>query len=323
MLTLKDHTKITIPKARRAQIRVWSLMNTKGLSLAARQGIQVVAVQEVVLYGAELWWQGQKDTVQEVQKWLNEQGRRVTRCFMMTPPGPLTKDTALRPAELLFNYRVQRYMLRQMMMPDMVGGGRMIELKGNVVHRVEGIDELIRGELLKRRSYERMTSLENKKRLKGKVIILEEEEALEEAKREMEGVVLWMDGSRKEDEWVGCVVVWTEEMRSERWVQLGRQKEGYDAGMYAMSKAVKSVDKICREKELRRVMVFTDTQANLQRIHSDGPGPGQALVLWAMNWESELLEKCLQVECRWVPAHKGVEGNEKAHQQTTKAAYQH
>jgi len=38
--------------------------------------------------------------------------------------------------------------------------------------------------------------------LKGKVIIQEEEQAMEEAKREKDGLVLWTDGSRKEDEWV-------------------------------------------------------------------------------------------------------------------------
>jgi hypothetical protein len=72
MLTLKDHTKITMAKARRAQNRVRSLMNKKGLSPGACRRIQVAAVQAVALYGSELWWQGQKDRAQEVQKLLND-----------------------------------------------------------------------------------------------------------------------------------------------------------------------------------------------------------------------------------------------------------
>jgi len=64
VLTLKDHTKKTLAKARTAQNRVRSLMNNKGLSPGACQRIPVAAVQAVVLYGSELWWRGQKDRAQ-------------------------------------------------------------------------------------------------------------------------------------------------------------------------------------------------------------------------------------------------------------------
>jgi len=42
-----------------------------------------------------------------------------------------------------------------------------------------------------------------------------------------------------------------------------------------------------------------------------------------MNWTDALARKNIQVEYRWVPAHKGIEGNEEADQQATKAAYKH
>jgi ribonuclease HI len=106
-------------------------------------------------------------------------------------------------------------------------------------------------------------------------------------------------------------------------VHLGRQKEVFDAEMYAMSEAVKIADEICGRKEVRRVTIFTDSQATLRRIQTDKPGPGQVLALQTMNWESELTEKNIRVEYRWVPAHKGVEGNEDADLQATKAAYKH
>jgi len=324
MLTLNDHTKKTFAKARRAQNRVRSLMAKKGLSPEGCQRIQIAAVQAVALYGAELWWKGQKNRAQEVQKVLNEQGRRVTGCFRTTPQGALMNDAGLRPANAILHNRVRRYKMRQMMMPDASGGGRMIEMDGNVVRRVEGIDELILEDYpLERRFYEGITLPEVKKRLKGQVIIQDEEQALEEAKREREGLVLWTDGSRKEDEWVGCAVAWKEERWSKRRVHLGRQKEAFDAEMYAMSEAVKIADEICGRKEVRRVTIFTDSQATLRRIQSDEPGPGQVLALRTMNWESELLKKNIQVEYRWVPAHKGIEGNEEADLQATKAAYKH
>jgi len=175
------------------------------------------------------------------------------------------------------------------------------------------------------RRYEGTTLPEVKKRLQGQVIIQDEEQALEEAKKERDGLVLWTDGSRKEDEWVGCAVVWEEGGRwNKRRVHLGRQKEAFDAEMYAMSEAVKIADEICGKKGVRRVTVFMDSQATLRRIQSDEPGPGQVLALRTMNWESELTEKNIRVEYRWVvPAHKGVEGNEEADLQATKAAYKH
>jgi len=95
MLTLNDHTKKTLVKARRAQNRVRSLMTKKGLSLEGCKRIQVAAVQAVALYGSELWWHGQKNRAQQVQTLLNEQGRRVTGCFRTTPQGALMNDMGL------------------------------------------------------------------------------------------------------------------------------------------------------------------------------------------------------------------------------------
>jgi len=325
MLTLNDHTKKIFAKPRSSQNRVRSLMNTKGLNLEGCQRVQVAAVQALALYGAELWWKGQQNRANEVQQILNEQGRRVTGCFRTTPRGALMNDAGLRPANAILNNRVRRYKMRQMIMLDAAGGGRVIKMEGNVVRRVEGIDQLILEDYpLERRSYERTTLPETRERLKGQVIIQEEEQALEEARKERDGLVLWTDGSRKEDEWVGCVVVWG---REERWnkmrVHLGRQKEAFDAEMYAMSEAVKIADEIGDKKEVRRVTIFTNSQATLQRIQSDEPGPGQALVLRTLNWESDLTDKNIQVEYRWVPAHKGVEDNEEADLQATKVAYKH
>jgi len=197
----------------------------------------------------------------------------------------------------------------------------MLETRGNVCQRVQGIDELIPEEFRERRIYQPTTLPKVRKSLKGKVIIQEEEEAKREAVMEREGLVLWTDGARKEDEWTGCAVVWKREKWEKRRIHLGRQKEAFDAEMYAMSEAVKIANEIAEKEGAMRVTIFTDSQATLRRIQSDEPGPGQVLALRTMIWESELLRKNTQVEYWWVPAHKGIEGNEKADQQATKAAY--
>jgi len=234
-------------------------------------------------------------------------------------------DAGLRLAKALLNNRVRRYKLRQMMMPDAEGGGKMLEVQRNVLQRVEGIDELIlEDKPFKRRSYERTTLPIEKRRLKGKVIIQDEKQVLEEAKLERDGLVFWTDGARKEDEWVGCAVVWEEEGRwIKRRVHLGQQREAFDAEMYAMSEAMKIADEMAKKKEVTRVMVFTDSQPTSRRIQSDEPEPGQVLALRTINWTDALARKKIHVEYRWVPAHKGIERNEEADQQATKAAYKH
>jgi len=161
-------------------------------------------------------------------------------------------------------------------MPDAEVGGKRLEVQRNVLQRVEGIDEFIpEDKLFERRSYERTTLPMEKRCLKGNVKIQDEEQALEEAKLERDGLDFWTDGSRKEDEWVRCAVVWEEEGRwKQRRVHLGRQKEVFDTEMYAMSEAMKIADEMAKQKEVTRVTVFTDFQATLRRIQSDEPGPG-------------------------------------------------
>ena len=107
-------------------------------------------------------------------------------------------DVGLRPAVALHNYRVRRYQLRQMMMPDAQGGRRMLEIRRNVLQRVEEIDELIpEDKPFERRSYEWTTLPTEKRCLKGEVIIQDEEQAMKEAKLERDGLVFWTDGSRQ------------------------------------------------------------------------------------------------------------------------------
>jgi hypothetical protein len=87
---------------------------------------------------------------------------------------------------------------------------------------VEWIAELIPEDYpLKRRMYEGTSLPEINKWLKGQVIIQEEEQALGEVRKEREGLVLWADESRKEDEWTGCAVVWKEGRWNKRRVHLG------------------------------------------------------------------------------------------------------
>jgi len=244
-------------------------------------------------------------------------------CFRTTPQGALMNDAALRLAEAFLNIHFRHYQLRQMMMPDALGRGRMIRQEWPMAHSVEGIEELIPEECLERRSYEYATLPDSRQCLGDTVIIQEEALAKKEAEEDREGLVLWTDSSRKQDEWVGCAVVWKEEWWQKRRVHHGQQKEAFDAEMDAVAEAVKIAENICRKQAVTAAMVFTDSQTSLTRIQLDQPGPEQVLALQTMWCETDILKRAIPVEYWWVPAHKRITGNDQVDQRATKVAYKH
>jgi hypothetical protein len=71
----------------------------------------------MALYGAELWWQGQKDQIGGIQRLINQQARDITGAFLTTPIGPLLWEAALEPAESLLEARQLSYTTRLLGLP--------------------------------------------------------------------------------------------------------------------------------------------------------------------------------------------------------------
>lgn len=84
-LNLKDHYQTRFRKARKAEARVRSLCRGQGLAPALARRVQIAAVQAVALYGAELWWRGQKARTEGIQLMVNRQARAITGTFKTTP----------------------------------------------------------------------------------------------------------------------------------------------------------------------------------------------------------------------------------------------
>lgn len=115
----------------------------------------------------------------------------------------------------------------------------MLQTRGSVLQRVEGINELIQKEFRERRSYERTILPISLERLKGKVIIQEEDQAKAKERKTREGLILWTDQSRREDEQVGCAVVWERNGGWEQsWIHLSQRKKAFDTEVYALSEAI-------------------------------------------------------------------------------------
>ncbi len=80
--------------------------------------IQIAAVQAIALFGAEIWWRGQKMYQEEIQKLLNRQARAITGMYRSTPVGPLMSESGLVPAHVLLDYRQRNYAYRLLTLPD-------------------------------------------------------------------------------------------------------------------------------------------------------------------------------------------------------------
>ena len=117
-LSFKAHYQTCMRKAQAAENRIQHLCQNHGLAPGLAHQVQVAAVQSVALYGAELWWQGQKDRLVGIQLMINRQARAITGMLKSTPVGPLVREAGLTPAEALLEARQLRYTTRLLSLPE-------------------------------------------------------------------------------------------------------------------------------------------------------------------------------------------------------------
>lgn len=70
-LKFTSHINERMRRARTAEVQIKSLTRIHGLVPGLVRQIQIAVVQSTALYGAELWWKGQKNHEQTVQQMLN------------------------------------------------------------------------------------------------------------------------------------------------------------------------------------------------------------------------------------------------------------
>ena len=117
-LKLTSHINERMRRARIAEIQIRSLTKTYGLVPGLVRRIQLAVVQSTALYGAELWWKGQKNHEHTVQQLLNRQARSITGMYPSTPIHPLLAEAGLIPASTLLDQRQRLYAYRLLTLPD-------------------------------------------------------------------------------------------------------------------------------------------------------------------------------------------------------------
>ena len=66
------------------------------------------------------------------------------------------------------------------------------------------------------------------------------------------------------------------------------------------------------EMEKPKLVICIDNQAAILAVYNPGASSGQYLVKWIVRLIDGLRRQNIEVELHWVPAHIGIEGNEKA-----------
>ncbi|KKA16155.1 reverse transcriptase, partial [Rasamsonia emersonii CBS 393.64] len=265
-LTFKVHYQTRLRKARMAEARVQSLCRQQGLPPGLVRRIQVAAVQAVALYGAELWWQGQKDRLAGLQQLVNRQARAITGMFRTTPIGPLVREAGLEPAETLLEARQLGYTIRLLSLPRDHLAKRIlpITLWEGDQHAQPGEQPLrdrawaetssrgpwSLGQHLARRlagtlpvdpseGFEE-TMWTPAGPFPGQIKVLPMEEAIQAAQRARPGLTLWSDGSRLENGRTGAGIAWQNPQGAwqSQEIPLGKGKEVFDAELMGVCRAL-------------------------------------------------------------------------------------
>ncbi len=178
-------------------------------------------VQSIALYGAELWWRGQKNHKHTIQKLINRQGRAITSMYPSTLIHPLLSEAGLIPAQLVLDSRQKAYAYRLLTVPDCHPTKQILPISlregdENSLPGEQPEDTLIctkstkpktLGQLLAQQvanncaidpadDVEPAPSPGLEIYFSGDIVIETKKKALEEAKKYRTGNVVWVDGSK-------------------------------------------------------------------------------------------------------------------------------
>ena len=188
---------------------------------------------------------------------INRQARSITGMYSSTPIHPLLCEAGLIPASILLDYRQRVYAHRLLSFPDLHPakeilpinlregdkGFRPEELPENTLMWTQNVRTRLYGQWLAwqitidhsidpAEGVEPVTKLTFHSSLKPDIIVKGKREAIEEAKKDKAGLVLWTDGSKLDQGHAAAAVCWEDKPAGEwkeKSIFLGKNKEILDA----------------------------------------------------------------------------------------------
>lgn len=263
--------------------------------------------------------------------------------YPSTPVQALISEAGLVPAQILLDHRQRIYIYRLLTLPDdhiaknilpisfrkgdadtisadeqpedtliWAGNERLISLSQWLVRQVattQAIDSAFGVEPIKKRwRWSTEVPLQ--------VVVQLRKEALQDAKKEREVMVLWTDGSRSDTGKAGSAVVWLDKM-SDKWQEKrrysGENKDSFDAELWAISDALEISIKKTRNANPTTVTVFTGSHAAIGKTVNPKVRPGGGAVRDLIYQNAlDIRKNGHLLVIQWVPSHLKVPGNEKA-----------
>ena len=338
-LKFTSHINERVRRARTAKVQIKGLTKAYGLVPGLVRRIQLSVVQSTALYGAELWWKGQKNHERTIQQIINRQARSITGMYSSTPIHPLLCEAGLVPASVLLDHRQRVYTHRLLCLPDshptkeilpisLREGDRGFqpgELPENTLMWTESKWPASFGQWLAwqitidhcidpAKRVEPVKELDSCSLLSLDVVIKGKKEAMEEARKDKPGLVLWADGSKLDRGQTAAAVCWEDKSAAkwERSIFLGRNKEIFDAELWAISEALEIAKKLASPRT-RLVTIFSDSQKALRAIALPRTSQENRYLRSLVYKKTEELQQIGHLTTfQWVPGHSGVIGNEKA-----------
>ena len=133
-------------------------------------------------------------------------------------------------------------------------------------------------------------------------------------------ITIYTDGSKKYNRTgAGWVLYWRGV--EERWGRevMGNFPKISDAEMMALLRGLESGIEYRKEmpegnKKQSKIVLFTDSRTSVEAIEKGKPGPNQPILREFIETAMTFLDenKSASIEVTWVPAHKGITGNNRA-----------
>jgi len=139
-LTLDEHHRTRMQKARQAEGRLRRLTDQFGLTPDHCRRTQVACVQASALFGSELWWTNGRDVkgqANDIQLMVNRQARSTTGCYKSTNTGARVAEAGVRPATSLLDNRQRHFALRLAGLPSSDQARCVVGAKGALGQQLE------------------------------------------------------------------------------------------------------------------------------------------------------------------------------------------